>query len=232
MACCQMNNVIIIKPVLGYSLVSDGGLNLGPTGTPNPKDSISCYSSFQKFFSVFTELDRVKEGPGPQGTGSKTRRDSSATGWRRSLHLWAVRSGVFGSLGAPWTVAHQAPPSLGFSREEYWSGWPFPSPGDLPDPGSEPNSPALADRSSTTATPGSPGFHRSEQFTSKQVLCKVLSNGMGSSPFSQVHYSSVSLPCPASVLRICACYSIPGLQRAFRNNMSWSLLSHRTLLFM
>ena len=129
-------------------------------------------------------------------------------------------------------TAHQAPPSLGFSREEYWSGWPFPSPGDLPDPGSEPNSPALADRSSTTATPGSPGFHRSEQFTSKQVLCKVLSNGMGSSPFSQVHYSSVSLPCPASVLRICACYSIPGLQRAFRNNMSWSLLSHRTLLFM
>ena len=38
----------------------------------------------------------------------------------------------------PWTVAHQAPVSIGFSRQEYWSGWPFPSPGDLPDPGIEP----------------------------------------------------------------------------------------------
>ena len=40
-------------------------------------------------------------------------------------------------------VAHQAPPSMGFSRQENWSGLPFPSPGDLPDPGIEPGSPAL-----------------------------------------------------------------------------------------
>ena len=39
-----------------------------------------------------------------------------------------------------WTVAHQAPLSTGFSRQEYWSGLPFPSPGDLPDPGIEPTS--------------------------------------------------------------------------------------------
>ena len=43
----------------------------------------------------------------------------------------------------PGTVAPQAPPSMGFSRQEYWSGLPFPSPGDLPDPGTEPKSPAL-----------------------------------------------------------------------------------------
>ena len=43
----------------------------------------------------------------------------------------------------PWTVALQAPPSMGFSRQEYWSGLPFPSPGDLPDPGLEPRSPSL-----------------------------------------------------------------------------------------
>ena len=43
----------------------------------------------------------------------------------------------------PWTVACQAPLSLGFSRQEYWSGLPFPSPGDLPNPGIEPGSPAL-----------------------------------------------------------------------------------------
>ena len=39
------------------------------------------------------------------------------------------------TLATPWTVAHQAPLSMGFSRQEYWSGLPFPSPGDLPDPG-------------------------------------------------------------------------------------------------
>ena len=39
--------------------------------------------------------------------------------------------------------SHQAPPSMGFSRQKYWSGLPFPSPGDLPDPGIEPRSPAL-----------------------------------------------------------------------------------------
>ena len=43
----------------------------------------------------------------------------------------------------PWTVAHQIPLSMGFSRQEYWSGLPFPSPGDLPDPGIEPRSPTL-----------------------------------------------------------------------------------------
>ena len=43
----------------------------------------------------------------------------------------------------PETAAHQAPPSLGLSRQEHWSGLPFPSPGDLPDPGIEPRSPEL-----------------------------------------------------------------------------------------
>ena len=44
----------------------------------------------------------------------------------------------------PWTVTlHQAPPSMGFSRQEYWSGLPFPSPGHLPNPGIQPRSPAL-----------------------------------------------------------------------------------------
>ena len=47
------------------------------------------------------------------------------------------------SLEIPWTVAHQAPLSMGFSRREYWSDLPFPSPGDLPDPGIKPRSPAL-----------------------------------------------------------------------------------------
>ena len=46
-------------------------------------------------------------------------------------------------FATPRTVASQVPPSMGFCRQEYWSGLPFPSPGDLPDPGMEPRSPAL-----------------------------------------------------------------------------------------
>ena len=46
-------------------------------------------------------------------------------------------------LATPWTAAHQAPPSMGFSRQEYWSGVPFPSPGNLPNPEIEPRSSAL-----------------------------------------------------------------------------------------
>ena len=46
-------------------------------------------------------------------------------------------------FATPWTVAYQDPPSMGFSRQEYWRGLPFPSPGDLPDPGIEPGSPTL-----------------------------------------------------------------------------------------
>ena len=47
------------------------------------------------------------------------------------------------TLCDPVEVAYQAPPSIGFSRQEYWSGLPFPSPGDLPNPGFEPGSPTL-----------------------------------------------------------------------------------------
>ena len=54
----------------------------------------------------------------------------------------------------PWTVAHQVPLSVGFSRQEYWSGLPFPSPGDLPHPGIEPRSPALQADSFSSETPG------------------------------------------------------------------------------
>ena len=46
-------------------------------------------------------------------------------------------------FAAPWTGAYQAPLSMGFSRQEYWSGLPLPSPGDLPDPGTEPRSSTL-----------------------------------------------------------------------------------------
>ena len=61
-------------------------------------------------------------------------------------------------FATPWTVAHQAPPSMEFSRQEYWSGLPFPSPGDLPDAGIKPQSPALWADALPSEPQGSPFF--------------------------------------------------------------------------
>ena len=59
-------------------------------------------------------------------------------------------------FATPWTVALQAPLFMGFSRQEYWSGLPFPSPGDLPDLGIEPRSPTLQADTLTSEPPGKP----------------------------------------------------------------------------
>ena len=70
-----------------------------------------------------------------------------------------ARSVVSDSLRPPWTVAHQASLYMGFSRQEYWSGLPFPTPGDLSDPGIEPTSlvpSTLAGRFFTTNPPRKP----------------------------------------------------------------------------
>ena len=65
-------------------------------------------------------------------------------------HVWL--------LVIPWTVVHQAFLSVGFSRQEYWNGLPYPPPGDLPNPGTEPTSPAapLLQAESTLSHRGSP----------------------------------------------------------------------------
>ena len=74
-------------------------------------------------------------------------------------------------FATPWTVAHKTPPSIEFSRQVYWSGLPFPSPGDLPDPGLESGSPALQ----TDALPSEPpGKHLNLQgFLQNQVKSLV-----------------------------------------------------------
>ena len=103
----------------------------------------------------------------------------SALGWkdrhtvtRSEVYPWASRSASLGlsffyccclvaklcpTLVTPWTVALQSL-SMGFPRQEYWSGLPFHSPGDLPNPGIEPVSPALAGRFFPTEPPGKPLF--------------------------------------------------------------------------
>jgi len=62
------------------------------------------------------------------------------------------------SFVTSWIVAFQAPLSMGLPRQEYWSGLPFPPSGDLPDPGMEPASPALASGFFTTEPPGKPCY--------------------------------------------------------------------------
>ena len=62
-------------------------------------------------------------------------------------------------FATPWTVAHQTPLSMGFFRQEYWSGLLLPSPGDLPDPRMEPVSPALADKLFITEPPVKPNHY-------------------------------------------------------------------------
>ena len=69
--------------------------------------------------------------------------------WSEVKSLSHVR--LFSTL---WTVAHQAAPSMGFSRQENWSGLPFPSLGDLPNPGIEPRSPTLQADALTSEPPG------------------------------------------------------------------------------
>ena len=59
-------------------------------------------------------------------------------------------------FATPWTGAYQASLSMGFSRQEYWSELPFPSPGDLPDPGIKPRSPTLEADALTSEPPGKP----------------------------------------------------------------------------
>ena len=67
-----------------------------------------------------------------------------------------VHCSVMSDSLIPWTIAHQAPLSMEFSRQEYWGRLPFPSPGDLPDPELKPRSPALQADSSLSEPPGKP----------------------------------------------------------------------------
>ena len=89
---------------------------------------------------------------------SKLIRSLWTIGWRvlkklKTKLLWKWSRSVFAT---PWTVALQAPPSMGFSRQEYWSGLPFSSRGDLPDPWIELRSPTLRADSLPSEPPGNP----------------------------------------------------------------------------
>ena len=76
----------------------------------------------------------------------------------------------------PWTVAYQAPQSMEFSRQEYWSGLPCPSPGDLPNPGIEPGSPALQADSERVTGRKARGLQKEEIACTCQTFLSLLSS--------------------------------------------------------
>ena len=87
------------------------------------------------------------------------------------------------TLVTPWTVACQTPLSIGFSRQEYYSGLPFPSPGDLSDPGIEPRSPALQADSLPTELQGKPCVKYAAAAAAKSLQsCPTLHDPMDCSP--------------------------------------------------
>ena len=81
-----------------------------------------------------------------------------------------------------WTVAHQAPLSMGFPRPKYWTGLSFPPPGDLSDPGIKPMSPALQVNSLPIEPPGSPFFHNESYIFTRKIDISFL---LGQMPFIQ-----------------------------------------------
>ena len=101
----------------------------------------------------------------------------------------------------PWTVAYQVPPSMGFSRKEYWSGLPFPSPRDLPDPGIEPGSPALQADALPSEPPGKPEVIKIANQTGwnhqKHFFIPIIENAQ-SRAFSEIQlpFSAVWSPLP------------------------------------
>ena len=79
--------------------------------------------------------------------------------WKMYISAYeSVNCSIFSDSMIPWTVAHQAPLSMEFSRQEYWNGLPFPSPRNIPDPGFKPGSLTLQEDSYPQSHQGSPLF--------------------------------------------------------------------------
>ena len=113
------------------------------------KDLLLRRKAMTNLDSLLKRKDFANKGPSSQSYGFS----------RSHVWIWKWKSlSCVPLFVTRWTVAHQAPPSMGFFRQEYWSGLPFPSPGDLSDPGIEPRSPALQADALTSEPPGKSHF--------------------------------------------------------------------------
>ena len=128
----------------------------------------------------------------------------------------------------PWTIAGQPPVSLGFPRQEYYSGVPFPSPGDLPDPGIEPVSPALAGKLLTIEPPEKPkkvfsetqNSYKNSDLSLKEKKKKSLSGFLVHPKWFSVFVVVQSL----SHIWLFATPWTAGRQASLSLTISWSLL--------
>ena len=154
--------------------------------------SVTCFFFLNIYFYLFIWLHRVLvvacgiqfsnqgSNPGPLRWEFKSQsRDHqgspSVTCFCKYKHivLWVMCSVVSDSV-TPWSVARQAPLSMGFPRQECWREFPFPSPGDLPEPGIEPRSPALQADSLPTEPPGKPMLDYSQRHSLMYHLWPLL----------------------------------------------------------
>ena len=111
----------------------------------------------------------------------------SSLGFKESMKWSEVKSlSCVWLFATPWTVAYQAPPAMGFSRQECWSRLPFPSPGDLPDPGIEPRSPALQADTLPSEPPGKPPCRNLSFLTSTELQDNI-------SEHSHTHQQKIGL---------------------------------------
>ena len=102
-------------------------------------------------------------------------------------------------FATPWTVAYQDSPSTGFSRQENWSGFPFPSPGDLPNPGIEPGLPHCRQMLYCLSLQGSPETDTAKKASNWFKVSQVLEQGC-ETLYSRAHALSCVLCCSLSVL--------------------------------
>ena len=143
------------------------------------------------------EVEKRKEVARPSAQTEHPGSQKPQTSWEEELEgpCSLVYVSVLGHVqlfATLWTIAHQGPLSMAFSRQEYWSRLPFPPPGDLPSPGIEPASlasPALPGRFFTTEPPQKPHLLVSVQFSSVAQSCPTLCDPMNrSTPGLPVHH--------------------------------------------
>ena len=116
--------------------------------------TLSYLSNFNRYFIRLPASTHTPPLSHPLNIGYRNKSKQSNT--KPSKREGSKVTQLCPTLATPWTVAYQAPLSVGFSRQEYWSGLPFPSPGDLPNPGIELGSPTLQTDSLLSEPPGQP----------------------------------------------------------------------------
>ena len=129
--------------------------------------------------------------------------------------IWVKLLSCVWLFATPWTVAYQAPPSMGFSRQEYWNGLPFPSPGDLSDPGIKSRSPALQADSLPSEPPANPWWDSEVQGIVYLWLIHIV---VWQKPIQ--HYKAVTLQ--LKIKKEVMCHPQPGAQLPERvSSDSW-----------